>query len=518
MISKLATAPAFRFPVPLTLASALGQPGQVRAIPRVYGTKWVAGVPTQDPFSWIIAGHHLAELNGISGNDTSGRALAEAQLINTIDPDGRPISVARLPQQANGTPLFLVRGKSGNPADILFDLMGEVAGLPVTRSQFAEFGQQTAHIELAGRVDDPTKTLRATIDEVILNAGARWSRWMNSIAIALPITTGPVRHFKRGQLFNVQPEMSLDTIANRIRVLYDSGQPGVVQQRQLGATTGSFLGTPARSAGFGPIAADGYRQLAFTEAPSGELESSLLGYVPGSIDRHGVIEATLELRWVTTTAQAARVLQLALDSRSRPLFRCTAECDLDIDLQPGDVITADDPHMLQLDGGYLIGSANPDIAGNKTQLAIEASVGPSLTQVIEFPTPESKRASFFPGFSVGVGAANETVTEPGADAGPQGQSALELLVDGVSQGTISKLNVVPASKVRVEGGLATIDLSNLDGVDWYDNAGHFVGTARIAFVAGTALDGSVGLNVSVALDEATGSYRAFVTLSDEGGV
>jgi hypothetical protein len=418
---------ALRFPLPLTMSASIGLPGEPRALPHVYGNQvpcWGAGIPTNDKYTWIVAHHHVDELLGVSGQDTAGEKIAYGTLVNTVDPDGRTIAAVRLGRIASGVPLFLVRGKSGNPADIIWDLLANVAGLPVLRSELAAFRQQTMGIELAGRIEDPTKSLRAQIDEVALNAGAIWSRGRVGIAELLPIASDPVRSFTRKDLFNMTaPETSIEGLRNQIRVLYNSRRAGVVKQRFAGFR-GAAFGALQEHPSSGPIAAFGASgRVATIDAPSGELEMSLTGRVPASIRRYGVHEATLELRWVQTMAQAARVLGLALDEGQRPPVVVSADIDLDLDLAPGDRVEVDDPHLPDI-GPWLVTSADPDIAGHKTAITLRAYAGgEALTTVIDYPDPD-RAASFF----VGYGSADdndrdidETVTEEPDDGTEESQ-------------------------------------------------------------------------------------------------
>lgn len=406
-------APALRFALPLPVTAALGQPGQVRVIPRVYGRKWTVGIPTLDKYTWILASHHLRELTGISGQDVAGNKLAEAQLINTVDPDGRPIAIARVPRVAQGSPMFLVLGNSGWPGDIVADLLNEVAGLNVPRSQFDGFAGSG---ELAGRVEDPTRSIQSAIDEICLNAGARWSRWRPGNVLALPIAGDPIRAYDRRDLFGPHSEVGLDGIANRIRVLYDSGQAGTVKPRTFPMPLGMIGGLAPAGGGAAAIAFNYGSRLAVTEAPSGELEQSLSGEVPGSIRRYGPIELSLELRWVTTLAQAARVLGIELASRSRPLLKLTADTDLDLDLYPGDRVDIDDLHVPAL-GPLVVATAEPDIANHRTGLVLEAAVGPAYSSVIHFPEPAAGVVTgLFPGLEVTPAPdVDESVTEPPED-------------------------------------------------------------------------------------------------------
>lgn len=400
---------SLRFPLPFRVSSILGLPGQPRVLPRVYGPCWCVGIPTRDRFVWALAGHHLRSLAGVSGKDLLGRALAEVSLVNTTAPDGHPVALARLSRVADGTPLFSVVGKSGNPDDIVRDLLSE-AGL-----RSAGGGGASAD-ELGGRIEDPTKSVRSHIDEVCLNAGLVYSPGRPGGSLISPgdFTGASVRSYTRRELFNLSIETALDGLRNQVRVLYSSGRAGTAVQRAAWPVFGLFGGSPSNAGTSTGIAANfGLGAGAVLAAPSGELESGLTGRSPGSISRYGVSEATIELRWVRTRAQAARVLRLALSEGARPPVIVNADVDLDLDIFPGDQVDiVDDLHVPDI-GPWRVIAAQPDIDNHRTHLVLRAYArSQGFGVVIDDPDDAPGNSPTEDGiWSVGFGGGDETVDE-----------------------------------------------------------------------------------------------------------
>lgn len=174
--------------VPLRTAAVWGRFAEVRAIPLVYGRVTLAPVQYDtERIRFCVADHAILRAIRVTRDDAETPAW---RWQNTTDPTGHAVALLELGEPlAEGerlaaTVLGRIHPTLGtlieNPADVLWDLLANVAGAPVTRGDVDDFRADCAKIGLSvgGVIDDPDKTLRSQIDELLAGIGAVWSGGM----------------------------------------------------------------------------------------------------------------------------------------------------------------------------------------------------------------------------------------------------------------------------------------------------------------------------------------------------
>lgn len=174
--------------IPLRTSTVWGRFSDVRAIPLVYGRVTLQPVQYDDArLLYCLADHAVMAVPRVTRDDAETPAF---RWQNTADPTGHAVAILELGEPlAEGERLAatvlgrfhpLLGTLLDNPADVLWDLLANVAGVPVTRGEVDDFRVDCARAGLAvgGVIDDPAKTLRAQIDELLSGIGAVWSGGM----------------------------------------------------------------------------------------------------------------------------------------------------------------------------------------------------------------------------------------------------------------------------------------------------------------------------------------------------
>lgn len=184
-------------PVPLRNSTAWGQFVSPVPLPVGYGRITITPIPYDNTGRlFFLLDHAIQAVDGVARD---GAADTQYTLENTIDGEGHAVSLLRLarPAAANETLAVSLRGKMHpdtgelltNPADILWDLLANLCGLPVGYGDLDAFRSRcrSIGIELSGVVASDTVTIRAQIDEIMASCGGVWSGGMPGIARVYPV-------------------------------------------------------------------------------------------------------------------------------------------------------------------------------------------------------------------------------------------------------------------------------------------------------------------------------------------
>lgn len=184
-------------PVPLRNSTAWGQFVSPVPLPVGYGTITITPIPYDNTGRvFFLLDHAIQAVDGLTRD---GVADTQYTLENTIDGEGHTVSLLRLatPATTKETLAVTVRGKMRadtgelltNPADILWDLLANLCGLPVEYGDLDAFRSECRDlgIELHGVLESDTVTVRAQIDELMASCGGVWSGGMPGIARIYPV-------------------------------------------------------------------------------------------------------------------------------------------------------------------------------------------------------------------------------------------------------------------------------------------------------------------------------------------
>jgi hypothetical protein len=72
------------------------------------------------------------------------------------------------------------------PAEIMHDVLANVCAMPLPWSRFDRFRAQTASQVLGGVLDAANKTVRATLDDLLMSVDAAWSTGAEEVALRYP--------------------------------------------------------------------------------------------------------------------------------------------------------------------------------------------------------------------------------------------------------------------------------------------------------------------------------------------
>ena len=184
-------------PVPLRNSTVWGQFVSPAPLPVGYGTITITPIPYDNTGRvYFLLDHAIQAVDGLTRD---GVADTQYTLENTIDGEGHAVSLLRLatPATTKETLAVTVRGKMRaetgelltNPADILWDLLANLCGLPVEYGDLDAFRSECRElgIELHGVLESDTVTVRAQIDELMASCGGVWSGGMPGIARIYPV-------------------------------------------------------------------------------------------------------------------------------------------------------------------------------------------------------------------------------------------------------------------------------------------------------------------------------------------
>ena len=150
--------------------------------------------------------------------DSTGRAVAFLELAQPLA-EGERLAVTLRGRMHPGTGRVLQ-----TPAEILFDLLANLAGAPVQWADLDDYRTETAGLVLGGLVGDNTVTIRAAVDELMQSAGSAWSAGMPGVALTwppLPDDAAPALRADALTAADMQAATQAGGIFTVLRVLYD---------------------------------------------------------------------------------------------------------------------------------------------------------------------------------------------------------------------------------------------------------------------------------------------------------
>ena len=218
--------------VPLRTSAVWGGWREVRVLPWGWGTVTVSPIQySADQRVFLLLDHPIAGVDEVKRDDVATPAYAWQ---NAVDSTGRAVSFIELAEPlAEGERLAVtLRGRMHpatgrvlqTPAEILFDMLANLAGAPVQWADLDDYRTETAGLVLGGLVGDNTVTIRAAVDELMQSAGSAWSAGMPGVALTwppLPDDAAPALRADALTAADMQAATQAGGIFTVLRVLYD---------------------------------------------------------------------------------------------------------------------------------------------------------------------------------------------------------------------------------------------------------------------------------------------------------
>lgn len=330
--------------VPLRTSAVWGGWREVRVLPWAWGQ--VTLTPIQygdDQRVFFLSDHPIQGVDEVkrddvptdawafyNGVDSTGQACAFVELAMPLS-EGERLSVTLRGRMHPDTGKLLQ-----TPAEILFDVLANLAGAPLQWPELDDYRTETAHIVLGGLLADNSTSIRAAIDSLLQSCGGAWAAAMPGVAITWPPQPDdavPAMRIDALTAQDLKATTSATGLCTSLRVLYDYDHAMGRYRRAI--------------------------QLQATEA----------------IKEYGLLEQEWPAPWLRTPRQAEALGQRMLAWLARPRWRVTWRQSF------ADVVTgawADIAHPLSpLTGRHRLVSAELDLSAATLACTAEAPVGAS---------------------------------------------------------------------------------------------------------------------------------------------
>lgn len=328
--------------VPLRTSAVWGGWRDVKVLPWVWGQVTLEPIQySDDQRVFFLADHPIAGVDAVARDDVPTSAYA---FYNGVDSTGRAVAFLELAMPlAEGERLAVtLRGrihpKLGKllqtPAEILHDVLANLARAPVQWPDLDDYRTETAHIVLGGLLADNSISIRTAVDGLLQSCGGAWAAVMPGVAITwppLPDDAAPALRVDKLAAQGLQASTSATGLYTALRVLYDYDH-----------------------------AAQRYRRAIQLQASD-------------AIKDYGLLELEWPAPWLRTPRHAEELGQRMLAWLARPRWRVTWQ------QQFADVATGawvDMAHPLSpVQGRHRLISAELDLSSASLTCAIEAPVG-----------------------------------------------------------------------------------------------------------------------------------------------
>ena len=218
--------------LPLRTSAVWGGWRDVKVLPWGWGQVTLTPIQySSDQRVFFLLDHPIAGVDEVKRDDVATPAY---EWRNAVDSTGRACSFVELAQPlAEGERLAVtLRGRMHpgtgrllqTPAEILHDMLANLARAPVQWADFDDYRTETAELVLGGLLADNSITIRAAADQLMQSAGSAWAAAMPGIAFTwppLPDDAAPALRVDSLAGNNMQPSASATDLVTVLRVLYD---------------------------------------------------------------------------------------------------------------------------------------------------------------------------------------------------------------------------------------------------------------------------------------------------------
>ncbi|GAB1384888.1 hypothetical protein MASR1M59_00360 [Melaminivora sp.] len=329
--------------LPLRTSAVWGGWRNVQVLPWVYGRATVAPIQySEDQRLFLLADHPVQAVDAVRRDDVPVQDWA---FFNGIDSTGQAVAFVELALPlAEGERLAVdVRGRmcpqSGallqSPAQIVFDVLTQLARVPLRWSQFDDFRAQFADGVFGGVLADNSVSIRAALDGLVQSCGGAWSAAMPDVALLwppLPDETASAVSVDLLSAAQVQADCAAQGLCTVLRLLYDFDH-----------------------------AAQRFRRAIQLRAPE-------------AVREWGVLELEWPAPWLRTPRQAEEVGRRVLAYLARPRWRVRWQQAF-ADVATGAWVEISHP-LSPITGRHRLLSAQLDASAAALQCSAEAAVGP----------------------------------------------------------------------------------------------------------------------------------------------
>lgn len=329
--------------VPLRTSAVWGGWRDVRVLPWVWGH--VTLTPLQysdDQRVFFLADHPIQGVDEVKRDDVATDAWA---FYNGVDSTGRAVAFVELAMPlAEGERLAVsVRGRMHpdtgrllqTPAEILHDVLANLARAPVQWADLDDYRTETAHVVLGGLLADNSISIRAAVDGLLQSCGGAWAAAMPGVAITwppLPDDAAPALRVDKLTAQGLQASTTAQGLHTAVRVLYDYDH-----------------------------AAQRYRRAIQLQAPE-------------AVKDFGLLELEWPAPWLRTPRQAEELGQRVLGWLARPRWRVSWQHSF-TDVATGAWVDMAHP-LSPIAGRHRLVSAELDLSAAGLTCTVEAPVGP----------------------------------------------------------------------------------------------------------------------------------------------
>ncbi len=310
---------------------------------------WAWGQVTLTPIQYsddqrvfFLADHPIQGVDEVKRDDVATDAWA---FYNGVDSTGRAVAFVELAMPlAEGERLAVglrwrMHPDTGRllqtPAEILHDVLANLARAPVQWADLDDYRTETAHIVLGGLLADNSISIRATVDGLLQSCGGAWAAAMPGVAITwppLPDDAAPALRVDKLTAQGLQASTTAAGLHTAVRVLYDYDH-----------------------------AAQRYRRAIQLQAPE-------------AVKDFGLLELEWPAPWLRTPRQAEELGQRVLGWLARPRWRVTWQHSF-TDVATGGWVDIAHP-LSPITGRHRLVSAELDLSAAGLACAVEAPVGP----------------------------------------------------------------------------------------------------------------------------------------------
>lgn len=328
--------------VPLRTSTVWGGWREVRVLP------WGWGVVTLTPIQYsddqrvfFLLDHPIAGVDEVKRDDVATQAY---DFRNGVDSTGRAVSFLELAEPlAEGERLAVtLRGRMHpqterllqTPAEILHDVLANLAGAPVEWADFDDYRTETAHLVLGGLLADNSVSIRAAVDGLMQSAGSAWAAAMPGVALTWPPLADEAAPAMRvNKLTTQEPQASTAAtgIYTVMRVLYD------------------------------------------WDHAAGRFRRAIQLQAPDAVKDYGTLELEWQAPWLRTPRHAEQLGQRMLSWLARPRWRLTWQQSF-ADVATGAWVDISHP-LSPIQGRHRLVSAQLNLTDASLACEVEAPVG-----------------------------------------------------------------------------------------------------------------------------------------------
>lgn len=340
--------------MPLRTSAVWGGWREVRVLPWAWGQVTLAPIQySDDQRVFLLADHPIQGVDEVKRDDVSTPAWA---FYNGVDSTGQAVAFLELamPLSEGERLAVTLRGRMHpdtgrllqTPAEILFDILANLAGAQITWAELDDYRTETAHVALGGLLADNQVSIRAAVDGLLQSCGGAWAAAMPGIAIAWPPQSDDAAPAKRVDALtaeDLKATTNATGLCTSLRVLYD-------YDHALGS----------------------YRRAIQLQAPD-------------AVKEYGLLEKEWPAPWLRTPRQAEELGQRVLSWLARPRWRVTWRQSFD-DVPTGAWVDVAHP-LSPLAGRHRLVSAELDLSAASLACTIEAPVGaPPAIETVRLST------------------------------------------------------------------------------------------------------------------------------------